>query len=160
MAAPCANAASEEAATAGWQPTATFVQVGAAESASAVVVGTNWDWRWRRHTRWGDLTGYWEVSAGRWSSELPEGGRSNDWVTQLGITPVLRLQPEAWGGGWFVEGGIGANVLLPIYRAKGRRFGDRSQHEVALRVQHFSNAGIKHPNPGENFLQLRYTRRF
>jgi hypothetical protein len=24
-----------------------------------------------------------------------------------------------------------------------------------LRLQHFSNAGIKKPNPGEDFLQLR-----
>jgi hypothetical protein len=32
-----------------------------------------------------------------------------------------------------------------------------SQHEVALRVRHFYNAGIKLPNPGENFRQLRYT---
>ena len=28
-------------------------------------------------------------------------------------------------------------------------------HELALRVQHYSNAGIRHPNPGENFVQLR-----
>jgi lipid A 3-O-deacylase len=27
-------------------------------------------------------------------------------------------------------------------------------------VQHFSNAGIKKPNPGETFLRLRYAYRF
>lgn len=31
---------------------------------------------------------------------------------------------------------------------------------AALRLQHFSNASIRHPNPGENFVQLRYARRF
>jgi lipid A 3-O-deacylase len=40
--------------------------------------------------------------------------------------------------------------------AIGRRFGASKEHEVMLRLQHFSNAGIKHPNPGEDFLQLRY----
>ena len=44
--------------------------------------------------------------------------------------------------------------------AVGRTFGDRGQHDVGLRFQHFSHAGIKEPNPGENFLQLRYARRF
>ena len=42
----------------------------------------------------------------------------------------------------------------------GRNFGARQEHELVLRVEHFSNAGIKHPNPGENFAQLRYTYRF
>ena len=30
-------------------------------------------------------------------------------------------------------------------------------HNLAVRLQHFSNAGISHPNPGEKFLQLRYS---
>jgi len=42
----------------------------------------------------------------------------------------------------------------------GRRFGDRGRHEISMRVEHFSNGSIKKPNPGENFLQLRYTRYF
>jgi hypothetical protein len=89
---------------------------------------------------------------------------------------VLRLYPERWGPGWFLEGGIGANLLLPVYQTAdkrfsttfnfgdhlgiGRRFGREFAHEWALRIQHFSNAGIKHPNPGENFLQLRYSKHF
>jgi lipid A 3-O-deacylase len=43
--------------------------------------------------------------------------------------------------------------------AVGRRFGEGLQPEVALRVQHFSSGGIHRPNPGEDFLQLRYWRR-
>jgi hypothetical protein len=42
----------------------------------------------------------------------------------------------------------------------GRSFGDHRQHEVSLRWAHVSNAGIKEPNPGENFIQLRYARQF
>lgn len=68
-------------------------------------------------------------------------------------------------------GGIGGNFLLPIYRsgtkrfstafkfgdrlAIGRRFGDGGRHELAFRFQHCSNAGIRHPNLGEDFLQIR-----
>jgi len=29
-----------------------------------------------------------------------------------------------------------------------------------LRIQHSSNASLKKPNPGQNFLQLRYARHF
>jgi lipid A 3-O-deacylase len=38
--------------------------------------------------------------------------------------------------------------------------GPQERHEVGLRLVHTSNAGIKNPNPGENFLQLRYAYRF
>ena len=34
------------------------------------------------------------------------------------------------------------------------------RQEVSLRFQHFSNAGIKEPNPGENFFQVRYSSRY
>ena len=69
----------------------------------------------------------------------------------------------------------GVNVLAPLYRSRDKRFstafnfgdhvgigvqlGDDHGQELSLRLQHFSNAGIKDPNPGENFVQLRYTAR-
>ena len=69
-----------------------------------------------------------------------------------------------------------ANAIAPRYRngsrefstnfnfgdhvGVGRRFGDHGEHELSLRVQHFSNAGIKDPNPGQNFLQVRYAHWF
>ncbi len=34
------------------------------------------------------------------------------------------------------------------------------RHALVLRIQHVSNAGIKRPTPGENFLQLRYQASF
>jgi lipid A 3-O-deacylase len=42
----------------------------------------------------------------------------------------------------------------------GRSFGAQRQRELDLRVVHMSNGSIKHPNPGENFLQLRYAVMF
>jgi lipid A 3-O-deacylase len=157
------------------RPASLYVQPGLAQEAQMLVVGATWDWRWHRDFVIGRLSGYWEASFGRWNSDDgPDGGSA--WVTQIGVTPVLRLYPHSWGGRWFVEGGIGGNFLLPIYRSEskrfstafnfgdhlaiGRRFGHGDRHELALRIQHFSNAGIRKPNPGEDFLQLRYSRRF
>jgi lipid A 3-O-deacylase len=152
-----------------------FVQAGMAEDAHAVVVGVTQPWSWQREFASGRASGYWEASFGRWSSEFDDGRRSNTWVTQVGVTPVLRWQPRTWGERGFVEAGIGANLLLPVYRsgdkrfstafnfgdhiAMGWRFGARRRHELALRLQHFSNAGIRHPNPGEDFVQLRWAWR-
>ncbi|HYL90521.1 MAG TPA: acyloxyacyl hydrolase, partial [Burkholderiales bacterium] len=30
------------------------------------------------------------------------------------------------------------------------------RYDVSMRLQHLSNAGIKNPNPGVNFLQVRF----
>jgi lipid A 3-O-deacylase len=152
-----------------------FVQAGAAEDAQTLVVGATRPWRWHRAFAAGRASGHWEASFGGWSSELGGGERSNAWVTQLGLTPVLRWHPRAWGERGFIEAGIGANLLLPIYRSRDKRFstafnfgdhlavgwhvGDRRQHELSLRLQHFSNAGIRRPNPGEDFVQLRWAWR-
>jgi hypothetical protein len=168
-------AAKVPAARSALVPSSVFLQGGVAEEAQMAIVGATWDWSWYRDFSIGRLGGYWEASIGRWNSDVDhEGGQA--WVTQFGLTPVLRLYPRSWGGRWFVEGGIGFNFLQPIYRsaskrfstafnfgdhlAVGRRFGSDGRHEVALRFQHFSNAGIKEPNPGENFLQLRYSLYF
>lgn len=156
------------------RPHTIFLQAGTASRTDMVVAGVTWDWPWQRDFAIGRLTGYWELSFGRWTTDHPANGSS--WVTQFGVTPVLRLHPSSWGGRWFLEAGIGANVLLPVYRsgdkrfsstfnfgdhlALGRRFGRKGEHELSVRLQHFSNAGIKRPNPGEDFVQLRYALRF
>jgi lipid A 3-O-deacylase len=152
-------------------PDTAFVQAGvAAKETQMLVVGVTRDWDWEKEFSFGRATGYWEVSLGRWHSE----GKGSQWVGQVGLTPVLRIHPRRWSEGWFIEGGIGANLLFPVYHSErkrfstvfnfgdhiavGKRFGDKRQHEVALRFQHFSNGGIEEPNPGEDFLQLRYSR--
>lgn len=42
----------------------------------------------------------------------------------------------------------------------GVSLGAQRRHELLLRLQHVSNAGLKQPNPGLNFLQLRYALHF
>jgi lipid A 3-O-deacylase len=112
-----------------------------------------------------------EASLGHWTIETPSGQLDRAAVSQFGLTPTLRWQ--AIGSPWFVEAGIGLNLIGPTYRAGnkrfstafnfgdhlgvGRAFGDGHRQSLTLRVQHFSNAGIKQPNPGEDFVQLRWT---
>ena len=42
----------------------------------------------------------------------------------------------------------------------GRSLGADRRRELSVRVAHISNAKLKQPNPGENFLQLRYAVKF
>lgn len=155
-------------------PSSMYVQSGVSENAYAAAVGATWDWPWRHATPAGAFTGYLESSVGVWSSKHSEPGQ--DWSMHVGLTPVLRLHPKAFAPGWFLEAGLGANLIAPTYRAGekrfstafnfgshvgvGFRFGARRKSELLVRVQHFSNAGLKHPNPGENFIQVRYAHHF
>jgi lipid A 3-O-deacylase len=157
------------------EPSTVFVQAGAGDqSTSAYLAGATWDWAWHRDYKYGTLGGYFELAGGRWTTSEHGFDRSS-WMTQVGLTPVFRFRPSGSLTPWFAEVGVGANYILPIFQsgykrfstefnfgdhlAVGRTFGDRAEHELAVRVEHFSNAGIAHPNPGENFLQLRYSYR-
>lgn len=117
---------------------------------------------------------YWDLFVGNWSAPAPTGGRSN--FAQVGGILNWRYRFSQGQSPWFAELGIGASVMDRVYHTPERQFsttfqftevigggvslGDHGQHEVGLRLQHFSNAGIKEPNPGETFLRARYTYRF
>ena len=93
----------------------------------------------------------------------------------LGLKPVLRFHSKSQYP-WFVEAGIGGFVSNHLYENRDKRFstafnfgshlglgyftGMKRENEWMLRIEHFSNASIKRPNPGENFIQLRYARHF
>lgn len=157
------------------EPSTLFIQAGIGDqSTQAYMGGATWEGNWHKHYSFLAVSGYFEAAAGRWITR-EEGFSSSAWATQIGLTPVIRLQPSGFGHDWFAELGVGANYIIPLYKADhkrfstefnfgdhlaiGRQFGERRQHELALRVEHFSNAGIAHPNPGENFVQLRYAYR-
>lgn len=146
------------------------VLYGAASQTYAASLGLQWDLPWRRAWgRRGVLTTHAEFAVGQWRADAA-GGRATAVSTQVGVTPVLRYTFDGTAG-WFVEAGVGANVIAPVYRSKDKRFsiafnfgdhvglGRRSPARPGwawtLRVQHFSNAGIARPNPGENFIQLQ-----
>ena len=156
-------------------PDAASLQGGWSERAEALVVGVRWTWAWRRPLGGATLSGSWDLAAGGWRNRGDDGeGRRT--VSQLSVTPVLRWGHAPGSPGLFAEGGIGLSAVAPLYRHRDHRFstvfnfadhlalgvafGERGRHELALRMQHFSNAGLREPNPGEDFVQLRYLLRF
>jgi lipid A 3-O-deacylase len=136
-------------------------------------VQSDWDVRWLpangRH-----LSGYWDATLSQWRGDsyrrMP--GRHQN-ITALGFTPVFRYQRDDKLG-WYVEAGIGANLLSEVYNNDGDhlstafQFGDHigvgyvlpNKWELGLKVQHFSNAGIKRPNSGVEFLILKASYHF
>ncbi|MFG5409782.1 acyloxyacyl hydrolase, partial [Piscinibacter sakaiensis] len=128
--------------------------------------GLAWDGRGSRALGSGRLSGAWELVLGHWRGTAAEPASG---VTQVGLTPLLRWTPA--GSPWFAEAGIGLHLVSPRYRngdkrfgtrfnfgdvlAVGRRLGGAAGAELSLRLQHFSNGGLRRPNPGEEFLQLR-----
>lgn len=167
--------------TAHAQPTDTshapsvYVQGSWAEhSTDAATIGVTIPWtRWRSELWGSEVRGHWDIYLSRWSFDGNAGNHSS---TVLGVTPTVRLRPDQGRAAWFWEAGIGGTMADRRYRTDEKDFstrfnfashlglginlGSQRQHELMVRVQHVSNAGIKHPNPGENFVQLRYAFHF
>lgn len=157
-------------ASADLRPRGLFIQVGAGDdSARAASVGAVWPWSWQREVAGGRLEAITEAYVSRWSVK-DNGGRIG--FTHAGVVPVLRYRFDAGRSPWFIEGGIGLTYMDRIYRAgdkqfstqfnfadvlgAGRSFGEGQRHEVSVRLTHFSNGGLEHPNPGMNLVRLRY----
>jgi len=148
-----------------------YVQGNWAEhSTDAATIGVTLPWNtWRSSLLGGELRGHWDINLSRWSFN---GAAGYDSINVLGITPTLRLRPDEGRSPWFWEAGVGATLADDRYRTTekefsttfnfashvglGVNFGEQRRHELSVRVQHVSNARIKRPNPGENFVQLRY----
>jgi hypothetical protein len=117
-----------------------------------------------------------EASLGAWQPELGDRG-----LYDLGVTPVLRLAPEALGSRVirpFLEAGLGAHLLSNVsfsdldlstsfqfgsHLGLGVLLGGDGRWSLTYRFQHLSNASVKLPNPGIEFhilqLGLRFTNR-
>lgn len=152
------------------RPQGMFVQAAAGEdSMRALDAGLVWPWSWQRQVRGGRLEGITEAYVSRWSVE-DNGTRAG--FTHVGVVPVLRYRFDQGRSAWFVEGGIGLIYMDRLYRTSakqfsthfnfadvfgaGRNFGEGRRQELSVRLTHFSNGGLKHPNPGMNLLRLRY----
>lgn len=172
-----ADAVSPPAAATTLEPRRVFVDGGrAAGDVGIASVGVQIPWAWQRSFLGGQLTGHWDAHIAHW--RVPPGraepGRRH-W-TQLALVPTLRLRFDGGRSAWFMEGGIGASVLDGHYATRhkafstrfnftdhqgiGFNFGERRQHELMLVLRHVSNGGIRKPNPGENFMQVRYSHVF
>jgi lipid A 3-O-deacylase len=159
----------------GLRPGGWFASVGVSpHSTQSVTAGVSWPWEWQRSFGWGRLEGRTEAYVSAWNAPGLSGGRRT--LAQVGIVPLLRLRLDGGRSPWFGEMGIGLSWTSSIYRTPSKQFstsfnfhdtigvgysfGANGSREVGLRVVHFSNAGISHPNPGIEFVQLRYASSF
>lgn len=127
---------------------------------------------WSRATT--SLSTFGELSIAHWRFPPPTAADRRR-ITVVGFTPYLRLRDTRIER-WFFDFGIGVNTLSDLYETRdrrfsphlqfsdhlaiGRSFGDDDAFEVSYRFAHYSNAGIRHPNPGVNFHVLRLEHRF
>jgi lipid A 3-O-deacylase len=153
-----------------------YLQAGLGEESSyALVVGTTVPWKnWSWQLGSGTVRGHWDAWLGGWSNK----DAANDRFTTpaLGIGPSLRWRGAQGTAPWFVEAGtaimatgkrlthsgmrMGTRFNFATHLGVGMNFGLQQRHELSLRIQHVSNAGIKDPNPGMNLVQIRYALAF
>lgn len=121
----------------------------------------------------------------RWRLRLRHEGELAAWhvprrrdLLEVGYSPVFRLERPLTGAGStvFLEGAIGVRLIshtrlsdernmstafqFSDMLGAGWQFGPQGRSTLGLRVQHLSNAGIKRPNPGINFVQVYWRWKF
>ena len=139
------------------------------------VVGFTSPWGGERPWAASVFTTYWDVYLGQWRG--PQSNGVDKTYTQVGVLSVGRWRYDEGQSPWFTDAGLGLAYLDDLYTQPGgrafstrlnfalrlgvgRSFGEGDAHEVSLNYQHFSNAGIKRPNPGLNSLQAGLAVRF
>ncbi len=139
-------------------------------------VGVQSDWEGRRWFEGNGrhVSGYWDLSLARWrGTAYNDFPGAHQFITDIGLTPVLRYAADDRLG-WYAEGGIGAHLFSHVYNNDGKRlstafqFGDHlgtgyvfaNGWDLGVKFQHFSNAGIKEPNNGVNYVMLKLARPF
>lgn len=156
-------------------PDSASLELGAGESAQLVRVGAQWGWdrQWLNNGG-ASLGGYWDVTVaqhreGRYQN-IP--GARHD-IADIGVTPVFRYQASGQLGA-YAEAGIGMHYLSSRFDNAGHQLATRFQFgdhlaagyrfkggwDASIKLQHFSNGGIKHPNGGANYLVLRVAKGF
>jgi lipid A 3-O-deacylase len=138
-----------------------------------VAVQKNWTRKYF-HSNGTHIGAYWDLSLAQWrgNAYLNVDGQHQN-ITNIGITPVFRFQSDDLKG-WYAEGGIGLNLLSKRYDNDSNflstlyQFGDHlgvgyvfdNKWELGMKLQHFSNGGVKKPNSGVNFLLVKLARPF
>ena len=106
-----------------------------------------------------DVHPYIEVSVAHWHTD-------KSGLYDTAITPVFRYARSPRNGP-YVEAAIGLHIISGTHLQENVSFSTRFQfgdhigvgmrrgpYDLGLRLQHLSNAGLRNPNPGINFLQL------
>jgi lipid A 3-O-deacylase len=150
-----------------------YLLLGRGDQTDIARVGLLWNWQktWRVTDDW-HLGGNWDVSLGYWQKR--GAANDNQRIVDIGVTPVFRLQRNAVAGfAPYLEGAIGFHLLSHTYPGKlgsrfefgdhvgmGANFGPKQEYDFAYLFQHLSNGGIKQPNHGINFNQIRFGYHF
>ncbi|MBI3937087.1 MAG: acyloxyacyl hydrolase [Betaproteobacteria bacterium] len=150
------------------------VEAGNGDATDMARIGIQWNWkkRWFQGASW-HLGGYWDLQLGYWRGHSAAGG--NNTITDLGLTPVFRLQQNDLKG-LYAEAAIGFHLLSKTainadrkfgssfqfgdHVGAGYRFGTKGEFDVSYRYQHLSNGGIQQPNQGISFNQIRFQYHF
>jgi lipid A 3-O-deacylase len=122
----------------------------------------------------GRISTHLDVYLSDWASTAPPPAHRH--TAQIGVVPMFRYRFADGQSPWFLDGGIGLSYLAATHHTPsdpfssrwnfsdhlgvGRNFCARHQHELSLHAKHVSNAGLRKPNPGETFVQIRYAHRF
>ena len=148
----------------------TYFELAAGEKVQMVGVGAQWNWerRWFQ-SNGSHVGGHWDLSLAHWRGTARQNTPGEiQPITSVGITPVFRFQQDSQRG-FYAEAGIGIHLLSELYDnnnkqlSTGLQFGDQigigfvfdNKLDIGLRLQHFSNGGIKEPNDGINFAVIR-----
>lgn len=144
-------------------------EVATGNKTQMVRIGTQWNWadKWWQSNN-SHIGGYWDLTLAQWrGTRYQNRPDTTQNITDIGITPIFRFQRDNKTGP-YAEAGIGAHLLSHTYDNNGRalstafQFGDHigigyvffNKLDLGLKIQHFSNGGIKHPNNGVNFAVL------
>ncbi|MFZ6814208.1 acyloxyacyl hydrolase [Undibacterium sp. Rencai35W] len=131
--------------------------------------GAQWTWdeQWYK-SNGTHIGGYWDATLASWQGNNYQGSGAKQNIVDAGITPVFRLQNDNKKGA-YAEAGIGLHMLSDIYDNNGRKFSTNFQFgdhigvgyvlangwDLAVKIQHYSNGGVKHPNPGVNYAVVK-----
>jgi lipid A 3-O-deacylase len=120
------------------------------------------------------LSGYWDANIAYWRAnrweDVPDRRKN---LGVVGVTPVFRWEADDKLG-FYGEAGIGASVFSSVYQNTHRQlstafeFADHigvgyvfsNKLDLGVRLQHYSNGGIKHPNGGVNLAFVRAAYHF
>jgi lipid A 3-O-deacylase len=150
------------------------VEAGNGDSTDLGRIAVQWNWnkRWFQGAEW-HVGGYWDLGLGYWHNYNAAFWQNSN-ITEIGLTPVFRLQRNELKG-VYLEAGIGVHLLSETqigakqfstafqfgdHLGAGYRFGTRGAWDLSYRFQHLSNADIKKPNNGINFSQARLQYHF
>lgn len=148
---------------------AVSLRAGAGEHASRIGLAWEspplWSYRFGGNTNRLDLTT--ELGVAYWKAKTPRTPAS---VWQFSAMPVLRWTT---GERFYIEAGFGPTVFTRTHFANEEistafQFGSEvgmgvylsRASRIGMRFAHFSNGGIKTPNPGFQILQLTYTYQY